>query len=253
MDIATAISAGSALGKVFGGKGGSVGGNLRTQYHEARVAETKRYEATRRGAERAGINPLLAYGMAPMQMATPTNGAQGSTFGSVIADAGLVLADGIAREKDAERATAAERENERLRDALLKETIRPKVAGVYGGNVVTPTARQALGTGPAPAVPSAQGNTNLINGPDGLTQGSETGAELEKDAWNWAREGTLFRNAQEVWNRNYYTPEHRAEASKPWIERSAPVPRAARALIGRDAWDRITTPPTPRARHGMGW
>ncbi|MCE8467944.1 hypothetical protein LZ189_02540, partial [Rhodovulum sulfidophilum] len=67
-------------------------------------------------------------------------------MGSAIADAGLILADGMAKkaEKAGELQKARE-QNAQLKERVQQLTIRPRVGGIYANNVNTPSIRAAVG------------------------------------------------------------------------------------------------------------
>lgn len=94
-------------------------------------------------AESAGFNPLLFVGPGVGQQ-TATGGS--NYMGSAMADAGLIIADGLAKKAEKTSAlTKLAEENKRLVDKVNNLTLRPKVGGIYAQNVSTPSARQALG------------------------------------------------------------------------------------------------------------
>lgn len=99
------------------------------------------YAKIRRRAEKAGFNPLTALTSAPGQVVTSQN-----YMGSAIADAGLLLADGMVKtaERDGEVAKLKE-QNEKLIEKLRDATLRPRVGGIYAQTESTPSLRQALG------------------------------------------------------------------------------------------------------------
>lgn len=99
------------------------------------------YAKIRRRAEKAGFNPLTALTSAPGQVVTSQN-----YMGSAIADAGLLLADGMVKtaERDGEVSKLKE-QNEKLMEKLRDATLRPRVGGIYAQTESTPSLRQALG------------------------------------------------------------------------------------------------------------
>lgn len=220
------IGAGSSLlGGLMGGdkfKPWHLREQLRTNMREIELRPTH----MRKGAEEAGFNPLAILGGGGLTggSASGVTGYQGNTMGSAIADAGMMLADSLLKRQDFQRATAAEEENKRLKEKVTDLTIRPIVGGIYADRVASPTISRN------PAVPSIAGNTNLIDGPDGLTQGSETAAEFEKDLWNWGREGSFGENVSEVINRNIMTRQHRQAAQNPFWERDGLLQKGFRRL-----------------------
>ncbi|WP_201151099.1 hypothetical protein [Rhodovulum sulfidophilum] len=99
------------------------------------------YAKIRRKAEAAGFNPLTALTSAPGSAVASQN-----YMGSAIADAGLILADGMAKkaEKTGELQKARE-QNAQLKERVQQLTIRPRVGGIYANNVNTPSIRAAVG------------------------------------------------------------------------------------------------------------
>lgn len=84
------------------------------------------------------------YGFNPLTLLGATGGAGAvyggqNTMGSAISDAALLLADGL-KDKSAEKAQLEniQLQNEVLRAQVRDLTIRPKVGGIYAGNVSTP-------------------------------------------------------------------------------------------------------------------
>ncbi|ARC90671.1 hypothetical protein [Rhodovulum sp. MB263] len=100
------------------------------------------YGKIRARAEAAGFNPLTALTSAPGAVAS----AGQNYMGQAIADAGLLLADGLAKkaEKTGELQKARE-QNAQLKERVQQLTIRPRVGGIYASNVNTPSIRAAVG------------------------------------------------------------------------------------------------------------
>ncbi|WP_201151509.1 hypothetical protein [Rhodovulum sulfidophilum] len=100
------------------------------------------YGKIRARAEAAGFNPLTALTSAPGAVAS----AGQNYMGQAIADAGLLLADGLAKkaEKTGELQKARE-QNAQLKERVQQLTIRPRVGGIYANNVNTPSIRAAVG------------------------------------------------------------------------------------------------------------
>lgn len=106
-------------------------------------------EGARQAADKYGFNPLTLLGVS-----SPLPAFQGQSapnyLGSAIADAGMILADGMARKADAGKKSALEQQNDELRDRIKELTLRPRVGGVYAQRQATPTLRAALGQPEAP-------------------------------------------------------------------------------------------------------
>lgn len=112
---------------------------------------------TREHAENFGFNPLAWIGQTQSLGAAPSN----SYMGAAVADAGMVLADALAKQKDIGRLERAERLNEKLRQQVTDLTLRPAVPGVYGapsgiggGDAAPNRQRSAVPGGDEIAVPS---------------------------------------------------------------------------------------------------
>ena len=112
-------AAGSLLGGLFGSK------------KEKPVYVVPDYQQIRDKAEAAGFNPLTALTFAPGSVGNYT---YDNSMGEAIANAGLMLADGLDPEKAA-RVQQLELQNKELRDKLNAATLRPAGAGLYQGRV----------------------------------------------------------------------------------------------------------------------
>lgn len=137
MDPATIVSIGSTLlGGLFG------------QKKEKYVVPD--YAKIRKDAEAAGFNPLTALTMGPQGSVV----SSGGTMGTAIADAGLMLADSLAKSKKSGILAKVQSENAELQRKVQNLTLRPKVGGVYARQQSVPTVQQALGVPtPTPSTP----------------------------------------------------------------------------------------------------
>ena len=134
MDPATLIAAGSSLfGGLFGKKDKSVKQNtMEGIYGQAEAA-------VKAGAE-WGFNPLTLLGAS-----SPMAGSQSANYmGDAVANAGLLLADGI-QQRQAGKRDALQAENTALKEKVQNLTLRPDTGGVYARRQSTPTLRSALG------------------------------------------------------------------------------------------------------------
>lgn len=124
---------GNLLGGLFGKKPKviSPADNLISQARGARLA-----------GEEQGFNPLTLLGLSPQsQVYQPEN-----YMGQAIANAGLMLAEGVAANGAEAQVTALERANQELNKKVQALTIRPKFGGIYSdNNAYTPTVREAVG------------------------------------------------------------------------------------------------------------
>jgi hypothetical protein len=146
------ISAGaSLLGGLLGRRSERKAIKAQNAYNDPR--------AVRARAEAAGFNPLLFIGPGVGQQTT-TGGT--NFMGAGIASAGLAIADGIDRKKmlDIERQKVAQ--DQRRLDALIeKQTLRPKVGGVYSGSSRSPTLGGVGSSAPSSPMIQPPGMTNF--------------------------------------------------------------------------------------------
>ena len=149
----------AATAATIGAAGSLLGGALSAREQRKMIAGQNEYNdpaAIRARAERAGFNPLLFVG--------PGVGNQTSIgqpyMGSAIADASMLLADGFSKRKRSGAESQLRRENEKLRQELTQQTIRPKIGGVYAQRQKTPTMAEALGVS---SPPSADGGDPYAN------------------------------------------------------------------------------------------
>ncbi|MBY5970811.1 hypothetical protein KUV28_00565 [Ferrimonas balearica] len=153
----------SATGSLVGGMFGSGGGKVRLP----------NYVKLRRYMEKAGFNPLL--GVGPV-----SSGVSGGSnyMGSAIADAALQVADGMQRKAAQEgEAQKLREQNVQLAKKVQDLTIRPRVGGIYSGNVSTPSLRSAMGvqdeqSGTSGSLPAGGGSSTVsspstVRRPDG--------------------------------------------------------------------------------------
>lgn len=126
------------------------------------------YAQIRARAEAAGFNPLTALTSAPGSVVTDDN----SAMGSAIANAGLMAAEGLKANSAAAKLSQAQMETRKLKQQLVRATLRPKTPGVYAGNMAVPEAASALGfggdnaSGSGAAVPSGAAGQRGV-GPSG--------------------------------------------------------------------------------------
>lgn len=175
--VASALisAGGSLLGGMFG----------KSKSYSPRQMAVGNVEGLMQAADLFKINPLtlLNAGLSPSAMA-------GSNYmGSAIADAGLALADGMQR-KAAEdsRIQELEKEKEELQKKVVDLTIRPKVGGIYSGNHMVPSLRQALGVADDPSgVRSPLSSAALRRGDEPVPFGPLSGLD-GADSVNWPDE-----------------------------------------------------------------
>ncbi|ARC88799.1 hypothetical protein [Rhodovulum sp. MB263] len=134
------------------------------------------YGKIRARAEAAGFNPLTALTSAPGAVAS----AGQNYMGQAIADAGLLLADGLAKkaEKTGELQKARE-QNAQLKERVQQLTIRPRVGGIYANNVNTPSIRAAVGGDDARSVQNVAGGDASGAGASGAGHPSGQSRPLE--------------------------------------------------------------------------
>lgn len=139
--LPAAISAGGSL------LGGLLGGSKEktvSAFRNSKDAISGQAYGARVAGEKYGFNPLTLLGVSSAVGPTTTTGA--NYMGQAIADAGLLVADALAKkQEETGRLSQLQQENEKLRQQLQQQTLRPKVGGVYAQRQATPTMRQALG------------------------------------------------------------------------------------------------------------
>lgn len=135
--IGSLISAGSSLlGGLFGKP-------------KKQSAEKNTYDGimgqargAREASDRYGFNPLTLLG-ASSAIGPSTSG---NYMGNAIADAGMIVADGLAkRSEQLGQITKLSEENALLKKEIQNATLRPKIAGVYAQRQMTPSLAGALG------------------------------------------------------------------------------------------------------------
>lgn len=133
-------------------------------------------QGAREAAEKYGFNPLTLLG------ASSTIGPSQSAgyMGSAIADASLLLADGLSKQKKrVGKESQLEAQNRKLSEQVKNLTLRPKVGGIYAQRQSVPSTRAALGrsdnasvVATPPVVGQSTGDTPDTGGPFGLTPNS---------------------------------------------------------------------------------
>lgn len=160
MVAAALIGAGaSLLGGLFGKK------KAPDARAESRGGILGQAQGAREAAELYGFNPLTLLGVSsPL----PSQQDGGNYMGAAVADAGMILADALTRQKDVGRLERAERLNEYQRKRIADLTLRPAVPGVYGrgngaggGNAAGNHQRSVVPDGDEIAVPSRGDFGNL--------------------------------------------------------------------------------------------
>ncbi len=143
--------------------GGSLlGGILGRSSERKAIAAQNAYNdpaKIRERAEAAGFNPLAFIGPG-VGLQTATGGT--NFFGAALADAGLMLADGLSKRQDALALESVERANADLKRKVESLTLRPKVGGIYAQRTAVPSAYEARrGT-------NYQVNSNPVSGSGGV-------------------------------------------------------------------------------------
>ena len=159
------ISAGASL---LGGLLGQAAERRNNKYQAQLIREQNAYNApdqVRARAEAAGFNPLLFVGPGVGQQTATAASSSSNYMGSAIADAGLMLADAVAKRKDAMRLSRMEDQNRRLSEKVQSLTLRPQVGGIYSQLVQTPTIASALGVSNADAVATVGGSAAFADDP----------------------------------------------------------------------------------------
>ena len=119
-----------ALAEALIGVGGSLLGGLLGGSKKVRAQDNAygHVKGIMRAAEEFGFNPLTLLGTVGASGGQPAQ----SYMGAALADAGMLLADGLAKSKSLGRLERAERLNAKLTQRVNDLTLRPPVPGVYG-------------------------------------------------------------------------------------------------------------------------
>lgn len=165
----------SVASTLLGGMLGQNSERRNNEYQRQLIQEQNAYNApdkVRERAEAAGFNPLLFVGPGVGQQTATAASSSSNYMGNAIADAGLLLADAVAKRKDAMRLSQMEDQNRRLSDRVQSLTLRPQVGGIYAQNERTPTLASALGV------------LNAVAGQPGAVAGGAVGAVVSGSGGN---------------------------------------------------------------------
>lgn len=185
MDPATIVSGVSSLAGALLGRNKQVKpGDVVRQTMAGLIGQAR---GAREVGEAYGFNPLTLLGVS--QPLVP-QAVDNSGFGQAIANAGLAVAEGLSAENAQKAYTEKlEEQNRDLRKALDSQTLRPKVAGIFGqpgaasaGVAETVEVPTVPTFGPLPDVPQdAYGNMLLL--PSGEAGGAEQVNPLQSEPW----------------------------------------------------------------------
>lgn len=126
----------SLLGGLFGRKKEK---SAQTNSRDAIMGQAR---GSREAADKYGFNPLTLLGAS--SAVGPSQSA--NYLGSAIADAGMLLADGLAKRQDKiGREAALAKQNEELKLQVRELTLRPKFGGIYAQRQAVPSLGAALG------------------------------------------------------------------------------------------------------------
>lgn len=143
--------------------------------------------ALRKRAEKAGFNPLLFVGPGVgQQMGVASTSAPqiaaSNYMGAAVADAGMMIADQMSKNRELARLEKLSAENKKLAEKVQNLTIRPKVGGVYAQREATPSLRAATGGKDASPTGLSFGDLSarspLASAPLGADDGVRTGVQL---------------------------------------------------------------------------
>jgi hypothetical protein len=136
----------------------------------------------RRRAEEAGFNPLSFIGPGVGLQTGVAQANSANYMGAAIADAGMAIADGMARKAELGKLDKLQQANAKLAAKVQSLTLRPKVAGVYAQRETTPTIAAAVGGKDAKADRQVSdvvsGNSPLAGAVVGPDDGNLTGVQL---------------------------------------------------------------------------
>lgn len=100
-------------------------------------------QGAREAGEQYGFNPLTLLGVSSALGPSETS----NYMGNAIADAGMMLAEGLAKRQDQATAKSElEYENAKLREEVQRLTLRPRHGGIYAQREAVPSAIEVLGT-----------------------------------------------------------------------------------------------------------
>lgn len=159
----------SVASTLLGGILGQSAEKRNNAYQAQLIREQNAYNApdqVRARAEAAGFNPLLFVGPGVGQQTATAASSSSNYMGSAIADAGLMLADSVAKRKDVMRLSRMEDQNRRLSEKVQALTLRPQVGGIYSqleGGV--PSLANSLGVSNADAVATVGGSAAFADDP----------------------------------------------------------------------------------------
>lgn len=134
----------SIAGSLIGAGGSLIGGLLGKQKgYSPREQGLGHVEGMMQASEAFGINPLFLLGNVAAGGGIPSQ----NYMGSAIADASMLLADAVSKNKEKQQLTRANERVGELQKKIENLTLRPKVGGIYAQNEMTPTLGSALGRG----------------------------------------------------------------------------------------------------------
>lgn len=156
MVVPALIGAGaSLLGGIFGRK------KEKSAAQNSRDAIMGQAQGAREASEKYGFNPLTLLGAS--SAVGPSQSA--NYMGSAIADAGLLLADGLAKRQDRlGREAALSKQNEELKLQVRELTLRPKFGGIYAQRQAVPPLGAALGRSASNAQGASGGVHHTLGG-----------------------------------------------------------------------------------------
>jgi len=205
---AALISGGaSLLGSVLAKKGPTFGQRMKMQ----RKWSANEYVWQRKGAERAGFNPLTVL-QATGGRSSPAPMQSPSLSRNPIGDAVEAGTSAYFAAKDQEaQAEYDQAKLDLVRKQLEDESNKTVYTENFGFAIPQAETETAQTANASPALSPTQNphpnGTTTVMGKDGLTRADpEAPVELEGDAWAWARDGSLWPNINEVWNRNMRLP-----------------------------------------------
>jgi len=222
--------------------GSLVGGLLDKKSDRSAQRRANEYEnpaAIRARYEAAGFNPLLAFTGNGAGTIQPQVGRSNS-FQKLVGQS-FDLA-----QNEKFQTAQLEQENRRLELMAEELTLKEKSYSAYdrnsgttgvGGGLAASVMTEAPTQPPAPptiapkfGIPGNDARPTSVNRTDGLTSSNpEAPTEPEQDAWNWAREGTLLRNGNEILERNLPNYKRRNDSLRS-IWRGS-----------KDAWDKFNS------------
>lgn len=188
------------------------------------------------GAASSGIAPGAFATMMAYQ-------SEGYDIGSAVSQAFSNIQEGKYAQAELDlRTTQLDMENQRIAKLMEQATMRPINPGVYdrgaGRASTMPAPATATGAGPnssSTAMPYFDEPTTFMDDTGVPRANPENPREIEADAYDWALDGTLFKNVGEIYRRNTNYNRERWDSVRPLWEKVLNKPLTPAAPMARDS------------------